>query len=70
MLAFIEYPSSLSWSSDPRAKETLIEPPCGATESVEMLCLLILLADLIIQVISHLCSAKIILNYETKESEM
>ena len=41
MLAFVEAPSSLRWTSDPRSAERVVQPPWGATESVEMLCLLV-----------------------------
>ncbi|XP_063044687.1 two pore channel protein 2-like isoform X2 [Engraulis encrasicolus] len=44
-LAFLEKPSSLSRSSDPRVKALPWEPPCGVTESIEMLCLCVFILD-------------------------
>lgn len=46
LLAFVERPSSLSVSSDPRLRLPPWEPPCGFTESFEMLCLIIFALDL------------------------
>uniref|UniRef100_A0A2K6FFP0 Two pore channel protein 2 n=1 Tax=Propithecus coquereli TaxID=379532 RepID=A0A2K6FFP0_PROCO len=45
-LAFIETPSSLSRTADVRYRSPPWEPPCGLTESVEVLCLLVFVADL------------------------
>lgn len=50
LLAFVERPSSLSLSSDPRLRSTHLIPPCGATESVELLCLIIFCLDLAVKV--------------------
>ncbi|XP_055791026.1 two pore channel protein 2-like [Salvelinus fontinalis] len=50
-LAFIERPSSLSVTSGLRSKHTLWEPPCGLTEGIEIICLLILTFHLIVKVI-------------------
>ncbi|XP_006861108.1 PREDICTED: two pore calcium channel protein 2 [Chrysochloris asiatica] len=44
-LAFVETPSSLTSSSDVRFRIAAWEPPCGLTESVELLCLLVFVAD-------------------------
>ncbi|CAB1322759.1 unnamed protein product [Coregonus sp. 'balchen'] len=49
VLAFIERPSSLSVTSDLRSKHTLWEPPCGLTEGIEIICLLIFTFDLIVK---------------------
>uniref|UniRef100_A0A3P9QG27 Two pore segment channel 2 n=1 Tax=Poecilia reticulata TaxID=8081 RepID=A0A3P9QG27_POERE len=49
LLAFVERPSSLSISSDPRHQSSRWEPPCGAPESVEMLCLIIFCLDLAVK---------------------
>ncbi|XP_038125150.1 two pore calcium channel protein 2 [Cyprinodon tularosa] len=49
LLAFIERPSSLSVSSDPHHRSVPYEPPCGATESVEMLCIIIFCFDLAVK---------------------
>ncbi|XP_019856673.1 PREDICTED: two pore calcium channel protein 2-like [Amphimedon queenslandica] len=52
ILAFFEYPTSLKLSSDYRYANitpTLREPPCGATESVEIVCLVIFLIKALIQ---------------------
>ncbi|XP_036991241.2 two pore channel protein 2 isoform X2 [Artibeus jamaicensis] len=45
-LAFIETPSSLTSTSDVRYRSEPWNPPCGLTESVEVLCLLVFVADL------------------------
>ena len=50
MLAFFEAPSSLTWTSDLRQKPRRIVLPCGVTEAIELLCLLVLLVDLIAKV--------------------
>uniref|UniRef100_A0A8C2W380 Two pore channel protein 2 n=1 Tax=Chinchilla lanigera TaxID=34839 RepID=A0A8C2W380_CHILA len=44
-LAFIETPSSLTRSADVRYRSLPWEPPCGLTEAVELLCLLVFVAD-------------------------
>ncbi|KAG7455724.1 two pore calcium channel protein 2 [Solea senegalensis] len=49
LLAFVERPSSLSLSSDPRYRSPPWEPPCGLTESFELLCLVIFTLDLIVK---------------------
>ncbi|XP_054468206.1 two pore channel protein 2 [Anoplopoma fimbria] len=49
LLAFVERPSSLSISSDPRHHSSPWEPPCGLTESIEMVCLLIFSLDLAVK---------------------
>uniref|UniRef100_UPI0037E99954 two pore channel protein 2 n=1 Tax=Semicossyphus pulcher TaxID=241346 RepID=UPI0037E99954 len=49
LLAFVERPSSLSISSDPRYRSPPWEPPCGFTESIEMVCLLIFTLDLAVK---------------------
>ncbi|XP_028258515.1 two pore channel protein 2 [Parambassis ranga] len=49
LLAFMERPSSLSMSSDPRHRLPSWEPPCGLTESIEMICLIIFTLDLIVK---------------------
>ncbi|GAB1607575.1 two pore calcium channel protein 2-like [Argonauta hians] len=46
MLAFFEYPSSLSWTSSIKVHEPRIELSCWTTQSVELVCLLLLFADL------------------------
>lgn len=48
MLSFFEYPSSLSLSSDYRFRDVtwhISQPPCGLTEGIEILCLLVFLVD-------------------------
>lgn len=50
LLAFVERPSSLSLSSDPRRRSTHLNPPCGATESVELVCLVVFALDLAVKV--------------------
>ncbi|XP_069134702.1 two pore channel protein 2-like isoform X2 [Argopecten irradians] len=45
LLAFIEFPSSLTWTSDIRFRGDRITLPCGITEGIELLCLLLLLTD-------------------------
>ncbi|XP_002122201.2 LOW QUALITY PROTEIN: two pore channel protein 2 [Ciona intestinalis] len=49
MLAFVEEPSSLIWSSDPRRGYTRVVLPPGYTEGVELVCLVILCIDTIVQ---------------------
>ena len=53
ILAFFEYPTSLSLSSvDFSPNSTLWyvgEPPCGVTESIEIVCLLVFLIDCMVQ---------------------
>ncbi|XP_041639550.1 two pore calcium channel protein 2 [Cheilinus undulatus] len=49
LLAFVERPSSLSISSDPRYRSQPWEPPCGFTESIEMVCLVIFALDLAVK---------------------
>uniref|UniRef100_K7G0L2 Two pore channel protein 2 n=1 Tax=Pelodiscus sinensis TaxID=13735 RepID=K7G0L2_PELSI len=44
-LAFIEIPSSLTITSDVRYRGTAWAPPCGLTESIELLCFFIFIAD-------------------------
>ncbi len=51
-LAFIEYPTSLSQSSDYRYRPLTrhaSEAPCGVTESIELLCLILFLVDCVAQ---------------------
>lgn len=50
LLAFVERPSSLSSTSDLRHRPPPWEPPCGLTESIEILCLFIFSLDLIVKV--------------------
>ncbi|XP_070759013.1 two pore channel protein 2 [Enoplosus armatus] len=49
LLAFVERPSSLSLSSDPRYRSPPWEPPCGFTESIEMVCLIFFSLDLAVK---------------------
>ncbi|MEE6498989.1 hypothetical protein FKM82_003272 [Ascaphus truei] len=44
-LAFVEKPSSLSRTSDVRYRGAVWQPPCGMTESVEFLTLVLFIAD-------------------------
>ncbi|XP_022362454.1 two pore calcium channel protein 2 isoform X2 [Enhydra lutris kenyoni] len=44
-LAFIESPSSLTSTADIRYRSAPWDPPCGLTEGVEVLCLLVFVAD-------------------------
>ncbi|XP_004393859.1 PREDICTED: two pore calcium channel protein 2 [Odobenus rosmarus divergens] len=44
-LAFIETPSSLTSTADVRYRSAPWNPPCGLTESIEVLCLLVFVAD-------------------------
>ncbi|NWV18058.1 TPC2 protein, partial [Origma solitaria] len=44
-LAFIEEPSSLTVTSDVRYRLPAWNPPCGLTESIELLCFLVFVAD-------------------------
>ncbi|KAF6334552.1 two pore segment channel 2 [Rhinolophus ferrumequinum] len=45
-LAFIETPSSFTSTSDVRYRMAPWNPPCGLTEAIEVLCLLVFVADL------------------------
>ncbi|XP_059832033.1 two pore channel protein 2 isoform X2 [Hypanus sabinus] len=47
ILAFFEKPSSLSVTSDLRFRRVLWEPPCGLTEGIEALCLIVFIVDVI-----------------------
>ncbi|KAK2099979.1 hypothetical protein P7K49_021327 [Saguinus oedipus] len=49
-LAFVETPSSLTRTADVRYRAAPWELPCGLTESVEVLCLLLFAADLSVKV--------------------
>lgn len=46
LLAFVERPSSLSSSSDARQHSARWQPPCGLTESIEFVCLLVFFLDI------------------------
>ncbi|XP_028396943.1 two pore calcium channel protein 2-like [Dendronephthya gigantea] len=52
-LAFVEPPSSLSWSSDPRHNfdNQRVNVPCGVTESIEFACLIFYVVDLSLKMI-------------------
>lgn len=56
-LAFIEKPSSLTVTSDVRYRLPAWNPPCGLTESIELLCFLVFVVDVSVKVsitfISH-----------------
>ncbi|XP_077375430.1 two pore channel protein 2 [Festucalex cinctus] len=49
LLAFVERPSSLSITSDARYRSPPWEPPCGFTESIEIVCLIIFTLDLAVK---------------------
>ncbi|KAL4232888.1 Two pore calcium channel protein 2 [Mactra antiquata] len=49
ILAFFEFPSSLSWTSDIRRQDERIQLPCGVTEGIELMCLLFLLLDVVLK---------------------
>ncbi|XP_047437665.1 two pore channel protein 2 [Mugil cephalus] len=49
LLAFVERPSSMSISSDPRYRSSPWQPPCGLTEAIEMVCLIIFTCDLAVK---------------------
>ncbi|CAM4531781.1 hypothetical protein PO909_023287 [Leuciscus waleckii] len=48
-LAFIERPSSLTYTSDIRFKPKPWEPPCGLTEGIEIVCLCIFILDVTVK---------------------
>ncbi|XP_072322835.1 two pore channel protein 2 isoform X2 [Scyliorhinus torazame] len=48
-LAFFEKPSSLSVTSDLRFRQVLWEPPCGLTEGIEAICLLLFIVDVVVK---------------------
>ncbi|XP_005351669.1 two pore calcium channel protein 2 [Microtus ochrogaster] len=45
-LAFVEFPSSFTRTADVRYRSQPWQPPCGLTETIEALCMLIFLVDL------------------------
>lgn len=49
ILAFFEYPSSLTLSSDIRFRGDGISIPCGVTEGIELICLLFFVMDIIVK---------------------
>ncbi|XP_048767887.1 two pore channel protein 2-like isoform X2 [Ostrea edulis] len=49
ILAFFEYPSSLTWTSDIRYRGDRINIPCGVTEGFELICLLFFTMDVIMK---------------------
>lgn len=51
-LAFIETPSSLSQTADLRRNPKPIELPCGATETLELLCIIVFTVDFVAKVCS------------------
>uniref|UniRef100_A0A8B9RMB9 Two pore segment channel 2 n=1 Tax=Astyanax mexicanus TaxID=7994 RepID=A0A8B9RMB9_ASTMX len=66
-LAFVEKPSSVTHTSDPRFRPAAWEPPCGLTEAIELVCLLIFITDVAVK--SHLigweefCTNKWLIGY-------
>ncbi|XP_060796924.1 two pore channel protein 2 isoform X2 [Neoarius graeffei] len=48
-LAFVEKPSSITYTSDPRFRPEPWEPPCGFPEAVEMVCLCIFIVDVMVK---------------------
>ncbi|OWF42763.1 two pore calcium channel protein 2-like isoform X2 [Mizuhopecten yessoensis] len=50
LLAFFEFPSSLTWTSDIRYRGDRITLPCGVTEGIELVCLLLLTVDVCIKI--------------------
>lgn len=50
LLAFIETPSSLTSTADVRYRSAPWDPPCGLTEGIELLCLLVFVADVSVKV--------------------
>ena len=50
ILAFFEPPSSLTWTSDMRYRGDRVQSPCWVMEMIEVICLLLLLADNTIRV--------------------
>lgn len=49
ILAFFETPSSLTWTSDLRSRGDRVDIPCWLTQSIELLCLFLLLTDNLIR---------------------
>ncbi|CAH6793432.1 Tpcn2 [Phodopus roborovskii] len=45
-LAFVEFPSSFTRTADVRYRSQPWQPPCGLTETIEALCMLVFLVDL------------------------
>lgn len=50
VLAFAEVPSSFTRTADVRYRSQPWQPPCGLTETIEALCLLVFLVDLSVKV--------------------
>ncbi|XP_027009051.1 two pore channel protein 2 isoform X2 [Tachysurus fulvidraco] len=48
-LAFVEKPSSITYTSDPRFRPEPWEPPCGLPEAIEMVCLCIFILDIVVK---------------------
>ncbi|XP_046713945.1 two pore channel protein 2 isoform X2 [Silurus meridionalis] len=48
-LAFVEKPSSITYTSDPRFRSEPWEAPCGVTEAIEMVCLCIFIMDVVVK---------------------
>ncbi|XP_058257045.1 two pore channel protein 2 [Hemibagrus wyckioides] len=48
-LAFVEKPSSITYTSDPRYRPEPWEPPCGLPEAIEMVCLCIFILDIVVK---------------------
>ncbi|XP_076879816.1 two pore channel protein 2 [Brachyhypopomus gauderio] len=48
-LAFIEKPSSVTYTSDPRFRPDPWEPPCGLTEAIEIVCLCVFTLDVAVK---------------------
>lgn len=57
VLAFVEVPSSFTKTADVRYRSQPWQPPCGLTETIEALCLLVFLVDLSVKVrcVVHRC---------------
>ncbi|KAK3582045.1 hypothetical protein CHS0354_025650 [Potamilus streckersoni] len=53
ILAFLEFPSSLTWTSDSRTRGNRINISCGVTESIEFVCLGLLLWDAFMKIYLH-----------------
>ncbi|KAJ8032541.1 Two pore calcium channel protein 2 [Holothuria leucospilota] len=50
LLAFVERPSSLTWSSDPYYRGTPYQISCWAVSAIELMCLAIFTADVIMKI--------------------
>ncbi|XP_052809046.1 two pore channel protein 2-like isoform X1 [Mya arenaria] len=49
LLAFFEFPSSLTWTSDIRTRGERVNLPCGLTEAIEFFCFMFFICDIVLK---------------------